>query len=277
MAQSENPTKLFNDAFYDRYKGLQELYNTPSSTSDVSFLISPDLIKAAANSKPTPETMTKPASSCGACEAMAKPLPCVKSGGSDMMSNGSGMSWLLGILLVVGVFLIIFGIYQIFRSSSDRNRGNRGWLPKTFGAPHHLGGGAAGGAVGGAAVGGAAGGGFGPIMAHQDDSMDISDPDRIIPDPSDQGVTLIFYHAPWCGHCQQFRPLYEAVAQKHAGKAKFKAVVSDVLQKSKHADKVPIKGFPTVFVFVNGQHVDSMVGNQGESALEQLIAKHTQS
>ena len=105
--------------------------------------------------------------------------------------------------------------------------------------------------------------------------LDEEDPDKVIPDPSETGVTFVFFHATWCGHCKQFRPLFEEAAKAAGGKAKFKAVVSDVLQKSTHAEKVPIRGFPTVVAFVDGQQADSLVGNQGKEALAQFILKYT--
>lgn len=87
----------------------------------------------------------------------------------------------------------------------------------------------------------------------------------------------MFFHAPWCGHCKQFKPIFEALARSMAanGSAKFKAVQSDILQASKHADKVPIRGFPTIIAFKNGQQTDSLVGNQGAEALETFVRKNS--
>ena len=254
---------MFNKAFETRFKDLSSFYDSPSS-SDVSLLISDGAPMMNKTVPATPASMKMPSQPpCMACETMAKPLPCADSG-KTMLSGGT--SWLLGLLLVVGVFLVIFGIYQLFRSSSDRNKNPIMFPPvqvprnQLHGAPH----------MPNAAEA------FGPLTTGANDNrIDENDPDRIIPDENDSGVTLVFFHATWCGHCKQFKPIFEEAAATHSGKAKFKAVVSDVLQKSKHADKVPIQGFPTVFVFVDGKQVDSMVGNQGRDALMQLIAKHT--
>ena len=259
---------MFNKAFETRFKDLSSLYDSPAS-SDVSFLISdgaPMTGKAVKNASMTPTAINMPSQpSCSACEALAKPMPCAEPS-KNMLSGGT--SWLLGLLLVVGVFLVIFGIYQLFRSSSDRNRNPIMFPPKIglpskyHGAPHLPN----------------PAGTFGPLATDNGangDGIDENDPDLIIPNESDNGVSIVFFHATWCGHCKQFRPIFEEAAAAHGGRAKFKAVVSDVLQKSKHADKVPIQGFPTVFVFKDGQPVDSMVGNQGKDALMQLIAKHT--
>lgn len=273
---SGDAQKLFNDAFDSRFKDLQSMFETPST--DMSALDSPEVQKLLAKlSSGAGKSGTE---SCAPCAAFAKPLPCASP--PSMLKGGSGLSWLLVVLLVAGVFLVVYGLLQLFRSSSERNRagkvdpraGSRG----TFGAPHlKIGsqgagvGGGMGGVGAGAVVGGAAQ--AQPMQGSQ--GLDEEDPDKVIPDPSEAGVTFVFFHATWCGHCKQFRPIFEEAAKAAAGKAKFKAVVSDVLQKSKHAEKVPIRGFPTVVAFVNGQQADTLVGNQGKEALAQFIQKYT--
>ena len=111
MASSSNPQDMFNDAFKLRFDELSRLYETPSSSSDVSF------IDVASLPKPSTTAAKMPMASCATCETIAKPMPCAQA-----PKSVSGTSWILGLLLVVGIFLVIFGIYQLFRSSSDRNR-----------------------------------------------------------------------------------------------------------------------------------------------------------
>uniref|UniRef100_A0A6C0BZX5 Thioredoxin domain-containing protein n=1 Tax=viral metagenome TaxID=1070528 RepID=A0A6C0BZX5_9ZZZZ len=253
---------VFNDVFKRRFEDLSRLsslYDSPAS-SDLSFVVA----EPSASALPSSAKAVSQQPSCTSCETLARPLPCAEPG-KGMLSGGT--SWLLGLLLVVGVFLVIFGIYQLFRSSSERNR--KPVLFPNLQLPNRLHG-----AVHMPSTP-STGIGFGPLAGSGGNGIEENDPDSIIPDENDNGVTIVFFHATWCGHCKQFKPIFEEAADAHGAKAKFKSVVSDVLQKSKHASKVPIQGFPTVFVFKNGQQVDSMVGNQGKDALLELIAKHT--
>jgi len=67
---------------------------------------------------------------------------------------------------------------------------------------------------------------------------------------------LVKFFAPWCGHCKNMAPAYEAasdIADK-AGKVKFVEV--DVTEHKEIGDKYEVKGFPTIKYFTKGQVVD---------------------
>jgi thioredoxin 1 len=102
-------------------------------------------------------------------------------------------------------------------------------------------------------------------------TIEETDPEKII--PVDEKHTFVFFHAPWCGHCKVFLPMFEAVALKNAQRARFKSVQSDVMQKSSSADKVALQGFPTIKVYKGGVEVDQLVGNQGLGPLEAFLTK----
>ncbi len=216
------------------------MFETPSS--DVSFLASPgpdDVLSNMAQRK---------SDACAPCVAFSAPARPASSSG--------GHSWLYLFMLMVGTFLVAYGVFKIFKASAEGRRSPKSW---GYAAPH------------------VTAGGTPPVYqptAVESSGIEESNPDKIIPDPSDAQVTFVFFHATWCGHCKQFKPIFEQVAAAAKGKARFKTVVSDVLQKSPHADKIPIRGFPTIIVFSKGEQVDTLVGNQGKDALEQLVMKH---
>ena len=236
---------IFATGFNNKYGDLQRALSSPSS--DLTTLTQPGLEALLAGQPVTSKA------SCDPCRKLAKPPACVKNG----LGGGKGkMSWLICLLMIVAIFVVMYGLAQMFGNSSERQRKRH----RPYSAPHiqpeqpvYMGAQQAGG--GGEAV------------------TDEEDPDRILPGAAD-GLVFVFFHATWCGHCKQLRPLFEQAANSSRGKALFKAVVSDVLQKSKDADKVPIRGFPTIVVFANGEKVDEMVGNQGMEKLQALIAKH---
>ena len=106
-----------------------------------------------------------------------------------------------------------------------------------------------------------------------DSSLEIVDPTNII--PVDDRPTFVFFHAPWCGHCQELKPHFENQAMNPENyRIKFKMVSNDVLEKSPDVDKLSLRGFPTILVFLNGRVVDSMVGNQGSQALQHMVDKY---
>jgi protein disulfide-isomerase-like protein len=70
----------------------------------------------------------------------------------------------------------------------------------------------------------------------------------------DNAGWLIEFYAPWCGHCQRLRPLYEAVAKQiqsdsdiRVGVAKVDATIEKAL-----ASRFPLKGYPTIFFIKDG-------------------------
>ena len=199
----------------------------------------------------TPHNTTQ--QNCEACSVLSAATPAPPC--------SHKMSWVLLTLLVLGIALVIFGIRTIFRyrreAKDDAKKHNHNHKHK-YAAPHVIAGGPH------VTTGG----------AHLADELEESNPDKIIPDASEPHVTFVFFHAVWCGHCKEFKPVFESCAKASQGKARFKTVVSDVLQKSPHAEKIAIRGFPTVVAFVNGEPHDALVGNQGKEALQEFIRKH---
>ena len=236
MTSKQDAQQLFNQAFDARFKDLQAMFDTPSAVSeDVDM---------------KPSAMKSDTQSCEACKTLTAASPVASS------SDGC-MSWILLFLLVLGMILVIYGLFMIFRKR--REPLHKKHPPNRYSAPHVVAGGA-------------------PLTKHETsanaDELEEKNPENIMPDASDAQATFLFFHAVWCGHCKQFKPIFEASAKAAKGKAKFKTVVSDVLQQSSHADKFPIRGFPTIIVYVKGEQVDTLVGNQGKDALDQLIMKY---
>ena len=77
-------------------------------------------------------------------------------------------------------------------------------------------------------------------------------------------ASLVLFHAPWCGHCKSFAPIYEAFAA--AAKSNMPSVHVTRINYDKYANEVHqfpvengtvgdlVSGFPTVVAFHNGRH-----------------------
>jgi protein disulfide-isomerase A1 len=79
----------------------------------------------------------------------------------------------------------------------------------------------------------------------------------LIPDEFDAFVksnqfVLVQFHAPWCGHCQKLAPEYgkAATALKEMGVVLVKV---DAVEHVDFAHDQGVKGYPTLFFYVNGE------------------------
>ncbi|HMK61882.1 MAG TPA: thioredoxin family protein [Dissulfurispiraceae bacterium] len=85
------------------------------------------------------------------------------------------------------------------------------------------------------------------------------------------GVMLVYFWAPWCGHCKKFSPTYDAVAAEMAGNVKFAKLNCD--DQTAVAIQCNINGTPTIIIYIDGEEVDRIVGGQSMEALKNMIEK----
>ena len=74
----------------------------------------------------------------------------------------------------------------------------------------------------------------------------------------EEGVTLVDFHANWCGPCRMLAPVLEQVAKEVKGKASVGKIDIDNAQKT--AAHFQITSVPTMILFKDGKEVNRLVG-----------------
>jgi len=86
------------------------------------------------------------------------------------------------------------------------------------------------------------------------------------------GLALVDFWATWCGPCQVIAPIIEQLAEEYDGQLKVGKVDIDANQKT--AMRFNVRSIPSVLLFKNGQHVDTVVGAVPKADLVEKIETH---
>jgi thiol-disulfide isomerase/thioredoxin len=165
--------------------------------------------------------------------------------------RGGGQGWwwwlLIFLLLIVPIGFLIFSSASFCKAKKRAPS----LLGNSLSVESHM--------SGGGVAANSAGGGV----------RDIESPGEAV--PSGPETHVVMYHATWCGHCKEMRPVFNQVAAQVSKNIKFSACENEVLQKSGQSDKLQIKGYPTVIAFRNGSKVSEAVGNMPADKLLNFI------
>jgi thioredoxin 1 len=84
-----------------------------------------------------------------------------------------------------------------------------------------------------------------------------------------KGVTLVDFHANWCGPCRMLAPVLEQVAKEIKGKASVGKI--DIDNEQKTAAHFQITSVPTMILFKDGKEVNRLVGLRNAEAVKDFI------
>jgi len=105
------------------------------------------------------------------------------------------------------------------------------------------------------------------IMAEEKNLIISSD--KSFADDVKEGVSIVDFWAPWCGPCQMFAPIFEKVAPKFEGKAKF--VKLNVDENPITANQYGIMSIPTLAMFKDGEITERQSGFLDEEGLQRKV------
>ncbi|MFB6362139.1 MAG: thioredoxin family protein [Halobacteriales archaeon] len=83
-------------------------------------------------------------------------------------------------------------------------------------------------------------------------------------------IVLADFYADWCGPCQMLEPTVREIAQETA--ATVAKIDIDALPQL--AQELRVQGVPSLFLYVDGEPVEQMVGVQDYGTLESLIEQY---
>ena len=85
----------------------------------------------------------------------------------------------------------------------------------------------------------------------------------------EKGVTLVDFHADWCGPCRMLAPELETVAEDLQGNVQIGKL--DIDAEAKIAGQYQVTSVPTMIVFKDGKEVNRIVGLRDAAAIKEFL------
>lgn len=85
---------------------------------------------------------------------------------------------------------------------------------------------------------------------------------------SNGAVTIVDFWAPWCGPCKTLGPVLEKIGTEHP---EIQVIKINVDENSELSSEYKIRSIPAVFIYKNGEQINSFVGMKSEDAIMKLL------
>ena len=86
------------------------------------------------------------------------------------------------------------------------------------------------------------------------------------------GLAMVDFWAAWCGPCRMVAPVVEQLANEYGGRLKVGKLDVDANQQT--AMRYNIRSIPSILIFKDGKHVDTVVCAVPKPMLERKIEEH---
>jgi len=108
-----------------------------------------------------------------------------------------------------------------------------------------------------------------PTEVERDNFVYVLNDDNFDSFMEGKSVVLLEFYAPWCGHCKQFAPTYEKIAEDLDGKvdvAKVDATIANGV-----ANRFNIQGYPTIKIWKDGETFDYKGSRSKEDVIKKVM------
>jgi len=105
---------------------------------------------------------------------------------------------------------------------------------------------------------------MGDILEVSDDNFESEIVNSEIP-------SMVDFWAEWCGPCKKVGPVVEELAAEYEGKVKIAKM--DVDSNRQTPAKFGIRNIPTLILFKGGEVVNTIVGAQPKTSIEEALKK----
>lgn len=94
----------------------------------------------------------------------------------------------------------------------------------------------------------------------------------------EKGLTFVKFFAPWCGHCKRMAPTWDELGNKFLGNSEVTiGKVDCTLEVNKNfCNEQEVKGYPSIYLYKNGERIDSYEGSRQLEDMYIFVMKHLQ-